>query len=339
MAIITLCMMSWVAVVAQSEFETIEIPQDFFGYRDISWSSDSTRFSFFSMTGISRQEDDVLDGVDITVDAWREYDLTTGQLSSQNRWALQPDLTEAQMNAWQPHGFIYTSPSGNLGLLSRSDDNHIWVVNFQTGQTADMNQRSLIASNEPDILAVRWSSDSQAFVIMNPAFSTTSKIIYGYLPNPEDLHSLEIYPFDTVDGNPYRVSFMDGDKLLDISSSGEWVLLTAHEDVPGQAIYESGTTLMVWNPRDTSRTISWPAGSYGDLAISGAAFSPTDENSILVAHQSRGLLEYNYVTGQERVLTDTIKYYGYFSPNAHWLGFEANARFYLIDLPDLLAQK
>ena len=76
-------------IIAQNELDTIEIPEDFFAYHDASWSSDSTRFSFFSTTGISRGDDENLRGVNITQDAWWGYDLASGQLSNQNRWTLQ----------------------------------------------------------------------------------------------------------------------------------------------------------------------------------------------------------------------------------------------------------
>ncbi len=326
---------------AQNDVDDIVLDRDFSTYHDASWSADSSRFSFISTTGLQPAESDVLKGVNLSLDAWHQYDLTTDKLVSQSTWPLQPSLTQQQIEAWQPNNFVYTSPDGVLGFLNRVTDSQFLVINLHTNQVAETNQTGYLGDYDPQTFATGWNDTGTVLVAQNSSLGGTGIVFVVGVTNPDDFSKNTLLEFGATPATTgFLVFSQEGDRVYDLAPSGEAVLLTGRfiSGLPKEApVYDAPATLLIWDTvRDQVRPVELDDTHY-PFDIAAAAFSAGDETKLLVLHRQLGLIEVDTVSGEIHVIRAALTRVNaaYFSPNSHWLAVFEEARLKFINLLEL----
>ncbi len=328
-------------VNAQSDLHPIALDIDFSVHQDASWSADSTRFAFFSTSGLEPSTEDDLEGVDLSLDAWRQVDLNSGELISQARWPLQPLLTPEQISTWQPRDFVYTSPDGVLGLLNHQEDGYFLVANLQTGQIAQTGQIGNLGNYNPGGFVLHWNNAGNALVAQNTTLGGTGEVFHLTIPDPNQLQDIQIVRFGNTPGTAdFLVFSQEGDRLYDLSPSGDSVLLSGRDlsSLPEEApVFDALPTLIVWNPLSDEIQIVNLEDTALPFEVAAAAFSPNDETRLLVVHHRLGLLQHDILTGETQVLAKALASVNaaYFSPDSNWLAVFENGALKFANLVDM----
>jgi hypothetical protein len=304
------------STIAQSPSFEIVAPDD--PALEIKWSTDSQRLAFRS--GFTDEM-----GVTLSDDNWLQYIPSTATLTRHNTWPLQPDLTQAEQQIFNPA----ITAEGQKSFLNYSPNEHYlvyadaplvndvgWIVNIgnrQTGQIVNTSALILDPFYSPLLFETLFSDDSTAFVIVTSDIASQPVIQYvsGYTNAPSS-PSFEDLSYLVVDGVDYT-SFSAGD----LSDDGSKVLLlgykaTGETNLPMEVI--------VWNV--VNSIDSQVLDSFS--AVVGASFAPGTENRLLIVTEL-GLIEYNLSTDTFTVLNSEIRSAwvaeAIFSPDGQWVAF------------------
>jgi Tol biopolymer transport system component len=292
------------------------------------WSSDSTIFVF--------------QNPQVGTDTWFSVDVNTAQLMESAEYPVSPNLSEAESQVFQTQDVIRPSPDGELLLYSTNSLEYIGLIEGESRNfwytLANRNTREIMvtrlgAANEVhlgELVNLEWSANSNGLAIGDLTPAGTRSIYYISVPDHSDLQTAEDFTFDMeIDGQRIYTADPFTNRLLDVNSSGELVLLTAQIDDPNLDVYSEPTVFVLWNPfvPEASQLIQIPNIA---SALSIAAFSPESEDSIFVwefdafGSVSGTLYLYNLRSGNLRILrTISPLYSPLFSPDGEWLSYSS----------------
>jgi hypothetical protein len=114
--------------------------------------------------------------------------------------------------------------------------------------------------------------------------------------------------------------------LWDISNDGQKVLFSTHGEHNDDG--SVGHALLIWNVADETQSQIITEGN-----IVNAAFHPEDDDTLLYISES-GLVEYNLVTDDRRILDETLSL-----TLADGASFSPNAEYLVIGIADLDAEE
>jgi hypothetical protein len=290
------------------------------------WSSDSTIFVF--------------QNPQVGIDTWFSVDVNAAQLLESAEYPLSANLSVTETQVFHTRDLIRVSPDGELLLYSTEGPEYIGLIEGESRNfwytlanrnTREVMTTSLGAANEVSLgefVNLEWSANSSSVVISDLTPAGTRSISYISVPDRSDLRTAEAFTFKIeVDGQWIYTADPFTNRLLDVTSSGELVLLTAQVDDPNLDVYSEPTVFVLWNPLlpEASQLIQIPNI---EPALSIAAFSPESEDSLLVwefdafGSVSGTLYLYNLRTGNLRVLrTISPLYNPLFSPDGEWLNY------------------
>jgi len=316
-----------------------------FGRTDeYKWSSDSNLLTFYNYDlGSTSTPLTVI----TEASGWQTIDMSTNSLlSGTNVWPLQPVFTEEQISLFMPHEFIYTSPDSNLVIFGQEPaDNLILrklvIANRTTLQVVSLGIRVASDTFRPNSFNVQWSEDNHAATVGFFDLSDSQQIIHIDIPNFDDLREVIVRKFSVeINGKPYTTTPAYDDKLLDLSTDGQAVLIIARDSTVTEltTFYDNPPQLVIWHPYSNDAEI---VGA--DILIDGDTSGSFAQNSssILFFTTSQGLLVHDSTTDTTRQLLGServINSYEYFSPDGQWLAIAKFDSFEILSLHDLMIQ-
>ena len=195
-----------------------------------SWSVDSQRFAVLSDTeldGTIRPHDDPI---------WISYDIPTQQLTSSETWPLQPALSAAELNVFQPA----VSYDGDLSNIFMSPDER-YIVYARVGadgvEYVTLGDRATLTYQVTDIRAggfgdtpqdafVQWPTVGQGFVLATSALMAQGPSFYyyasGYSP---DITQLSLTEFGLLQDSPDDLVGVTN--VYQLSLDGRYILANA----------------------------------------------------------------------------------------------------------------
>ncbi len=303
-----------------------------FDINNVTWSPDSQFVSFH------------LGGSDIYVEteweSWYGYELDTGILSEGHVWPLQPQLSKAELENFNPldGSYIFLSPNERFIVYATQDDTldyyesglHFGLAlgDLETGERKNLSLYVETPLNGPEYLNVTWSADSSAFVVFDQQLTPIITYVSNY---GRFIGDAEAISFSTTTG-------VGSWNVYDVSDDGRKVLVSAMT----WENYQSDYRLMVWDVTDSSQSIVIDEVDASEIAA--AILAPDTLDRILFVNPE-GLSEYDSQSHQTTLL-DPMLSGGYFevgrimfSPDGRWLayyGFEDG--FFVIPMSDYLQE-
>jgi hypothetical protein len=227
----------------------------------LQWASDSQSFVFFdigrSPTGYPT--------VELLTKSWVEYDLSTETLSYSSKWQLQPivDIQKLSLAVDRVPAVVHQSPDKRYLVFGQeSPISEFWSYEAAIGdiQEALVSKTGFLIADPFRVgrssasFEVLWSEDSSSFV-MNSALGDTPFFAHvtGYENN---ISEYTLTPFE-LEVEEHRFALLTTEqRVFDISSNGELVLLSAVEQDPDIRL-PSGwiPKLIVWNPQEPDQSI------------------------------------------------------------------------------------
>lgn len=273
-------------------------------------------------------------------ETWRQYDLTSGQISRGTIWPLQPDLTAEQYRDFEIYNsdidrsFVFQSPDGRYlvytAFVSASSYGFpLGIADLSTGNHRILGDLEGIKRNnnlgDLEFYKVQWSENSGAFTLhslMRPGFY--------YISNLEDLTTLSIYSSESFPGFPLNDTTFYPGSVHDLSAAGDHlIVLGGTSDNTGR--------LVLWNMMTDSRT-SIPIQGL----VAGSVFTQNDQRVLFIDEE--GLKQYDIPENQTTLLNPEISSTwatggAYFSPNGQYVAIRVDApepeSLYLFEVPEI----
>ena len=314
---------------------------DFDRTEGFSWSSDSSRLTFYNYE-LGSTETPLTVNTDSA--GWQTINIATHSISSgDDVWSLQPTLTEEQINLFLPREFVYTSPDTNLLIFGREPADNLGlrelvIANLTTLQVVSLGITAFSDTFSPDTFDVQWSADSHAAIVAFYDFSGAQRVFHIDISNFDNLENHLVNEFNVqIDGNPYTTTPTLEDKLLDLSVDGQAVLLIARDSTVDEftTFYDHQPELIIWRPYTGEAEIIET-----DIVIQGdfnGSFAPNSSNTILIA-SPQGLFIHQSVTSQLLESEHINNAYEYFSPDGEWLAIIESGAIEILSIQNLLNQ-
>lgn len=286
----------------------------------ISWSANSEKLVF-------QNHDSSGFGVNSSTQNWIQYNTITGEIIYTHRWPLQPSLSPAEFQLFQPFSesgietFIYESSDGRYVIYAReyqelanADVYHITLADRQTNEVAAAPEFLVDPFSGPENFDVMWSRGNTAFVIQTIAANggDLRLVFWGtdYDLSLSDLNLQRIEP-EINDESYFPI------QVHDISNDGSSILMTAIEFNPAMPDNQQ-TMLVVWNAVNSALS---KALELSNDEIIGAAFGANDDKVVFI--NQIGVIQHDLISGEQVILNSSytsIKYEkAIFSPNGEWV--------------------
>lgn len=314
---------------------------DFDRTEGFSWSSDSTRLTFYNYDlGSTRTP------LTVNTDSagWQTIDISTGSISAgTDVWSLQPTLTEEEISLFMPREFVYPSPDTNLLIFGREPADNLGlrelaIANRTTLQVISLGLLVFSDTFSPDTFDVQWSADSHAAIVAFYDSSGAQQVIHITIPNFDNLENHHVHEFNVqIDGKPYITTPAREDRLLDLSADGQAVLLIARDSTANEftTFYDHPPKLIIWRPYIDAAEI---VGT--DVVIQGefnGSFAPNSSSTFLIA-TPQGLFMHHSVTRQLLESEHVNNSYEYFSPDGEWLAIVGSETIEILSTQNLMNQ-
>lgn len=286
----------------------------------ISWSANSEKLVF-------QNHDSSGFGVNSSTPNWIQYDTTTGEIIYAHRWPLQPSLSPAEFQVFQPfsesgiEAFIYESSDSRYVVyaseheeLANADVYHITLADRQTNKVFVTPRFLVDPFSGPENFDVLWSRGNNTFVIQTIAANGGDLRLVFWGTN---------YDFSLSNLNLQRIEPEMDDRsyfpvqVHDISNDGNSILMTAIEFNPAMPDSHQ-TRLLVWNAIGPALS---KALDLSDDKLIGAMFSGNDDKVVFV--NQIGVIQYDLISSEQVILNShytSIKFeQAIFSPTGEWI--------------------
>lgn len=309
-----------------------ESPTQVFEYFvvNVSWSSDSETLVFQDLLTYNANGGNDIGVQPETSGTWHTYHVTSGQLTDEDVWPLQPALTPEQVQLFEivtddgQISFVFPSPNGRyivyaaqkppdwqamslpVGLADLQTGEHIIFTNMGVS-----NLETFSMTEEISDYTVLWSADSGAFTIETRSLHGSAPRVNFVSNYATSVHNATSQPLHqdgvSIGGVPVYAT-----AAHDFSSSGRQVLLQGPVSISPPV-----DDLFIWDPDDPTQSRIVTSSN-----IIQAMFSPLSDNLVWYIDET-GLVEYNLSNDTATVLDPAIKstnlYGAWFSPDGQYV--------------------
>ena len=332
--LITLVLFNTISIDAQDE--SVRFAGFTRGLYNKEWSSDGQRLAF--------QEP-------ATSEGWYVANPNTGELEEFDEYPFSADLTNAEEQAFPTEDVRRTSPDEQLLLYSVSlgpsaplgMPYQFVLANRSTQQILDTNIPA-IEVNIHEFFDFFWSQDGLNVTTSNISIAGTRLIYSVIIPESRNLDEAIIYEFDSIliDNGEFYLTDSFINRLLAVSSTGQYVLLTAQEEDSNLASYDQQTYLVMWNPQNASLSRLFALGDTRPTRFITGAFSPLSEDQTFVWEDDFSILGgrilfYENVDATPIELMELEDVFSpKFSPDGEWFSYSTDGELVFIRTEDLI---
>ena len=332
LVLITLVLFNTISIDAQDE--RVVFSGFGRGLYNKEWSSDGQRLAF--------QEP-------ATSDSWFVANPNTGELEEFDEYPFSADLTSVEEQAFPTEDVRRMSPDGQLLLYSIPTGSEIVPYQFAIANRATQQIVETSIGAEPinifESLDFLWGNDGLSVTIGTVSFAGTRRINSIIIPESRNLEDAVVYEFGRTVINDSEFYLTDAfiNQLLAVSSTGQYVLLTAQEEDPNLSSPREQTYLVLWNPQNASSSHLFPLGDTIPELFERGAFLPLSEDRVLVWEANPSIRGGGRILFYENSLTEPIQlmefegvYTPKFSPNGEWFSYSEGSDLVFIRTEDLI---